>query len=52
VTLVWADGGYAGRTSNARRTGRYYERFEETHEAMVRWAAIRLMIRLAGAHTT
>jgi transposase len=36
--------------SNARRTVRDYERFEETHEAMVRWAAIRLMTRLAAQH--
>lgn len=92
VTLVWADGGYAGQLiktakrywsltvqivkrsdaaegfvvlprrwvvertfshlSNARRTVRDYERFEETHEAMVRWAAIRLMTRTATQHTT
>lgn len=92
VTLVWADGGYAGalvktakrywsltmqivkrsdaakgrfvvlprrwvversfaHLANARRTVRDYERFEETHEAMVRWAAIRLMTRLAAQHT-
>lgn len=91
VTLVWADGGYAGallRTArrywsltleivkrsdaaktftvlprrwvversfahlaNARRTVRDYERLEETHEAMVRWAAIRLMTRLATQHS-
>lgn len=37
--------------SHARRTVRDYERFEETHEAMVRWAAIRLMTRLAAQHT-
>lgn len=90
VTLVWADGGYAGQLvriakrywsltleivkrsdstkgfmvlprrwvversfahlANARRTVRDYERCEETHEAMVRWAAIRLMTRLAVQH--
>jgi len=33
--------------ANARRTVRDYERLEQTHEAMVRWAAIRLMTRLA-----
>ena len=38
--------------ANARRTVRDYERHEETHEAMVRWAAIRLMTRLATQHTT
>ena len=38
--------------SHARRTVRDYERLEETHEAMVRWAAIRLMTRLAAQHTT
>lgn len=38
--------------SNARRVVRDYERFEETHEAMVRWAAIRLMTRLAAQHTS
>lgn len=93
VTLVWADGGYAGQLvktakrywsltlqivkrsdtakgtfvllprrwvversfahlANARRTVRDYERLEETHEAMVRWAAIRMMTRLATQHTT
>ena len=93
VTLVWADGGYAGQLvktakrywsltlqivkrsdaakgtfvllprrwvversfahlANARRIVRDYERLEETHEAMVRWAAIRLMTRLATQHTT
>ncbi|MBS2966670.1 IS5 family transposase [Actinocrinis puniceicyclus] len=36
--------------ANARRTVRDYERFEETHEAMVRWAAIRMMTRLAAQH--
>ena len=91
VTLVWADGGYAGQLvktvkrywsltleivkrsdpargfvvlprrwvversfahlANARRTVRDYERLEETHEAMVRWAAIRLMTRLTTQHT-
>jgi len=91
VTLVWADGGYAGELvktakrywslaveivkrpdaakgfvvlprrwvversfahiANARRTVRDYERSEETHEAMVRWAAIRMMTRLAAQHT-
>ncbi|MBR7837500.1 transposase, partial [Actinospica durhamensis] len=38
--------------SNARRTVRDYERSEETHEAMVRWAAIRLMTRTAAQQTT
>jgi transposase len=38
--------------ANARRTVRDYERREETREAMVRWAAIRLMTRLATQHTT
>lgn len=38
--------------ANARRTVRDYERLEETHEAMVRWAAIRMMTRLATQHTT
>jgi transposase len=38
--------------ANARRIVRDYERLEETHEAMVRWAAIRLMTRLATQHTT
>lgn len=38
--------------ANARRTVRDYERLEETHEAMVRWAAIRLMTRLTIQHTT
>jgi transposase len=38
--------------ANARRTVRDYERLEETHEAMVRWAAIRLMTRLAAQQTT
>lgn len=91
VTLVWADGGYAGallaiakrywsltleivkrsdavktfvvlprrwvversfaHLANARRTVRDYERLEETHEAMVRWAAIRMMTRLAAQHS-
>jgi transposase len=36
--------------ANARRTVRDYERLEETHEAMVRWAATRLMTRLAVQH--
>jgi transposase len=33
--------------SNSRRTVRDYERLEETHEAMVRWAAITMMTRRA-----
>ena len=37
--------------ANARRTVRDYERLEESHEAMVRWAAIRMMTRLAAQHT-
>lgn len=37
--------------SHARRTVRDYEHFEETREAMVRWAAIRLMTRLAAPHS-
>lgn len=38
--------------ANARRTVRDYERLEENHEAMVRWAAIRMMTRLATQHNT
>lgn len=38
--------------ANARRTVRDYEHLDETHEAMVRWAAIRLMTRLATQHAT
>ncbi len=36
--------------ANARRTVRDYERLEETHEAMVRWAAIRMMTWLTVQH--
>ncbi|MBR7840053.1 transposase, partial [Actinospica durhamensis] len=45
VTVRWVVERTFSHLSNARRTVRDYERSEETHEAMVRWAAIRLMTR-------
>ncbi|WP_245849350.1 hypothetical protein [Lentzea kentuckyensis] len=39
ITLVWADGGFAGRLV------RDYERRPEHHEAMVWWATVTIMTR-------
>src|SRR5664280_1436190 len=39
ITLIWADGGYAGRLV------RDYERRPEHHEAMVLWATVSIMTR-------
>jgi transposase len=58
ISLVWADGGYAGRLvvhqtlrqrhrvrRAARRLVRDYERKPEHHEAMVWWATVTIMTR-------